>query len=87
MQIGLLLPAKIGDKATVPMHIVIAKELQVLGSHGMAAAHYPEMLADIASGEIDPGQFITHRIPLDTVPEALAKMSTGTEPGVTIIQP
>lgn len=87
VQIGLLLPAKIGDKATVPMHIVIAKELQVLGSHGMAAAHYPEMLADIASGEIDPGQFITHRIPLDTVPEALAKMSTGTEPGVTIIQP
>jgi alcohol dehydrogenase len=87
VQIGLLLPAKIGDKATVPMHVVIAKELSVLGSHGMAAAAYPEMLADIASGVIDPGQFITHRIPLDAVPEALAKMSTGTEPGVTIIQP
>lgn len=87
VQIGLLLPAKIGDKATVPMHVVIAKELSVLGSHGMAAAAYPEMLADIAAGVIDPGQFITHRIPLDAVPEALAKMSTGTEPGVTIIQP
>jgi len=87
VQIGLLLPAKIGDKATVPMHVVIAKELQVLGSHGMAAAAYPEMLADIAAGVIDPGQFITHRIPLDTVPDALAQMSTGTEPGVTIIQP
>lgn len=87
VQIGLLLPAKIGDKATVPMHVVIAKELSVLGSHGMAAAAYPEMLADIAAGVIDPGQFITHRIPLDAVPVALAKMSTGTEPGVTIIQP
>ncbi|MEG0028748.1 MAG: alcohol dehydrogenase catalytic domain-containing protein [Aurantimicrobium sp.] len=87
VQIGLLLPAKIGDKATVPMHVVIAKELSVLGSHGMAAAAYPELLADIATGVIDPGQFITHRIPLDAVPEALAKMSTGTEPGVTIIQP
>lgn len=87
VQIGLLLPAKIGDKATVPMHVVIAKELQVLGSHGMAAAAYPEMLADIAAGVIDPVQFITHRIPLDTVPDALAQMSTGTEPGVTIIQP
>ena len=87
VQIGLLLPAKIGDKATVPMHVVIAKELSVLGSHGMAAAAYPEMLADIAAGVIDPGQFITHTIPLDAVPEALAKMSTGTEPGVTIIQP
>ena len=87
VQIGLLLPAKIGDKATVPMHVVIAKELQILGSHGMAAAAYPEMLADITSGVIDPGRFITHRISLDGVPEALAKMSTGTEPGVTIIQP
>ncbi|MFA9277270.1 MAG: zinc-binding dehydrogenase, partial [Rhodoluna sp.] len=87
VQIGLLLPAKIGDKATVPMHVVIAKELQLLGSHGMAAAAYPEMLADIAAGIIDPGTFITHRIPLDAVPEALAQMSTGTEPGVTIIQP
>ena len=87
VQIGLLLPAKIGDKATVPMHVVIAKELSVLGSHGMAAAAYPEMLADIAAGVIDPGQFITHRIPLNAVPDALAKMSTGTKPGVTIIQP
>lgn len=87
VQIGLLLPAKIGDKATVPMHVVIAKELSVLGSHGMSASAYPEMLADIASGVLDPGQFITQRISLDAVPEALAKMSTGTEPGVTIIQP
>lgn len=87
VQIGLLLPAKIGDKATVPMHVVIAKELQILGSHGMAAAAYPEMLADIASGAINPGQFITHRIPLEAVPAALDNMSTGTEPGVTIIQP
>ena len=87
VQIGLLLPAKIGDKATVPMHVVIAKELQVLGSHGMAAAAYPEMLADIASGVLDPGTFITHRISLDEVPKALAQMSTGTEPGVTVIQP
>jgi alcohol dehydrogenase len=87
IQIGLLLPAKIGDKATVPMHLVIGRELSVLGSHGMAAAAYPEMLADIASGKLDPGLFITRRIDLDSVPEALAQMSNGTEPGVTIIQP
>lgn len=87
VQIGLLLPAKIGDKATVPMHLVIGRELSVLGSHGMAAAAYPEMLADIASGKLDPGLFITRRIGLDAVPGALAQMSTGTEPGVTIIEP
>lgn len=87
VQIGLLLPAKIGDKATIPMHLVIGRELNVLGSHGMAAVAYPEMLADISSGKIDPGKFITRHINLDAVPEALAHMSTGTEPGVTIIEP
>lgn len=87
VQIGLLLPAKIGDRATVPMHLVIGRELQVLGSHGMAAAAYPQMLSDIASGAIDPGRFITRTISLDEVPEALAAMSEGTEPGVTIIAP
>lgn len=87
VQIGLLLPENIGDKATVPMHLVIGRELSVLGSHGMAAAAYPQMLADIASGKLDPGAFITRHIGLEDVPEALAQMSTGTEPGVTIIEP
>ena len=87
IQIGLLLPAKIGDKATIPMHLVIGRELRVLGSHGMSAATYPEMLSDIAAGKLDPGQFITRNIDLDQVPQALADMSNGTEPGVTIIQP
>ena len=87
VQIGLLLPAKIGDRASVPMHLVIGRELQVLGSHGMAAASYPQMLSDIATGAIDPGQFIKRTISLDEVPEALAAMSQGTEPGVTIIAP
>ena len=87
VQIGLLLPAKIGDRATVPMHLVIGRELQVLGSHGMAASAYPQLLTDIATGVIDPGQFITRTISLNEVPKALAAMSQGTEPGVTIIAP
>lgn len=87
IQIGLLLPAKIGDRATIPMHLVIARELQVFGSHGMSAAAYPQMLADIAAGLLNPEQFITRTIGLDEVPDALAQMSRGTEPGVTVIQP
>ena len=87
LQIGLLPPAKIGDRATIPMHTVIGRELQVLGSHGMAAADYPRMLAEIASGLLDPSAFITRSITLDDAPGALAAMSGGTDPGVTIIHP
>src|SRR5690606_4998081 len=49
VQIGLLPPVVVQDRATVPMHVVIAQELQVLGSHGMPAHDYPRLLADIAA--------------------------------------
>jgi alcohol dehydrogenase len=87
LQIGLLPPARIGDRATVPMQTVIGRELSVLGSHGMAAAGYPRLLADIAAGLLDPAQFIARTITLADTPEALMAMSAGTEPGITIIRP
>ncbi len=87
VQIGLLPPAKIGDHATVPMHTVIAREISVMGSHGMAASAFPRMLADIASGALDPGRFITRTIALEEAPAALMAMSDGTQPGVTIVLP
>lgn len=87
LQIGLLPPASIGDRATVPMHLVIGRELTVLGSHGMAAAHYPRMLTDIAEGRLAPERLIVREITLEDAPGALAAMSGGSEPGVTIIRP
>jgi alcohol dehydrogenase len=87
LQIGLLLPTAIGDHATIPMHTVISRELSVHGSHGMAAADYPRLLADITAGLLDPAQFITRTIALTDTPGALTEMSAGTEPGVTIIRP
>ena len=84
VQIGLM----VGDHARpeIPMGKVVAKELKLIGSHGMAAASYPEMLGMIADGQFDPSALIAERIPLTEVPEALAKMGghEGT-PGVTLI--
>jgi len=73
--------------ARVPMHRVMSHELQLLGTHGMAAHAYPEMLGLIAAGRLDPGRLITSRIPLDQAPAALAAMSDGSPRGVTIIEP
>lgn len=87
LQVGLLPPASVQGRATVPMHLVIGRELQVLGSHGMAAADYPRMLHDIAEGRLDPGSFIVRTIGLDDAPGALAALSAGSEPGVTVIRP
>ena len=52
VQVGLL-PAA-ARRAAVPMELVIARELEMLGSHGMAAHDYPAMLGLIAAGRLRP---------------------------------
>jgi D-arabinose 1-dehydrogenase-like Zn-dependent alcohol dehydrogenase len=82
VQVGLLL----GEHAVVglPMDLVVAHELQVLGSHGMPAGDYPEMLAMIAQGALDPRHLVQKVIDLDDAPAALMEM---TGPGLTVIVP
>jgi alcohol dehydrogenase len=87
VQVGLLPPAEVKDQATVPMHTVIGRELTIMGSHGMSAAHYPEMLAEIASGVLRPDTLVERTITLDEVPDALAQLGTNPLPGITIIKP
>ncbi|WP_342447091.1 hypothetical protein [Ornithinimicrobium sp. CNJ-824] len=87
LQLGLMPPAVVGDRASVPMHTVVARELQVLGSHGMAAADYPRMLADVVAGRLAPERFLGRTITLAEAPAALAAMSGPTTPGVTIVRP
>jgi alcohol dehydrogenase len=80
VQVGLL-PV---DPA-LPMSRVIAYELEVLGSHGMAAHAYPPMLDLVTSGVLRPDLLVTRTIGLDEAPAAL--MAIGETPGVTVIEP
>jgi alcohol dehydrogenase len=82
VQVGLL-----PQPPRVPMDVVITRELELLGSHGMAAHAYPQMLALVEAGRVRPGQLVTSRIGLDEVPEALAAMSDASPHGVTVIRP
>jgi D-arabinose 1-dehydrogenase-like Zn-dependent alcohol dehydrogenase len=66
---------------------LIGQELEWLGSHGMAAHAYPELLAMVASGELKPADLITRMIGLDEVPAALDALTTATPAGVTVIHP
>lgn len=82
VQVGLL-PADV----SVGMRLLIARELQWLGSHGMAAHDYPAMLELVGSGAVRPGDLVTRVIGLDDVPAALAAMSSASTPGVTVVRP
>ncbi len=66
---------------------LIGQELEWLGSHGMAAHTYPEMLKLVASGVLRPKDLITRTISLDEAPAALDALTTGTPAGVTVIRP
>jgi D-arabinose 1-dehydrogenase-like Zn-dependent alcohol dehydrogenase len=81
VQVGLL-PAEQG-RTEVPMERVIALELEVLGSHGMAAHAYPELLGLIATGRLDPRRLVTRELALDDAPAALAEV--GRRPGIAVV--
>ncbi len=80
VQVGLL-----PGGAQVPMDRVVALELQLLGSHGMAAHAYPPMMEMIRAGLLHPDQLITRTIGLADAGKALAAI--GSVPGVTMITP
>ncbi|MEU6113389.1 zinc-dependent alcohol dehydrogenase family protein [Streptomyces sp. NPDC047117] len=82
VQVGLL-PQPI----PVPMDRLVALELEILGSHGMAAHAYPPMLDLVRSGTLRPDLLTTATLPLDAAPAALAAMDEARGAGVTVILP
>ncbi|MCU1444643.1 alcohol dehydrogenase catalytic domain-containing protein [Cryobacterium sp.] len=81
VQIGLL-----AEDPRLPLGEVIGRELAVLGSHGMPASDYPELMALVAGGSLRPQDLIAARIPLAEAPGALAAMSAALPAaGVTLI--
>ncbi|WP_445384059.1 zinc-dependent alcohol dehydrogenase family protein [Robiginitalea sp. IMCC44478] len=69
----------------VPMGRIIADELQILGTHGMQAHKYPEMLTMIQNGILQPQKLIQKRIHLEEAATALPLMDRFDHPGVQII--
>jgi alcohol dehydrogenase len=81
-QIGLL-----PEPPRLPMDLIITRELRLLGSHGMAAHAYPEMLGLVTAGRLRPGQRVSSRIALEQAPDALVAMTDTSPVGLTVIHP
>jgi alcohol dehydrogenase len=84
LQVGLLL----GDASTppLPMDLVLSRELEIYGSHGMAAHEYPAMLDLITSGALQPGRLVGSVLSLAEAPAALMAMDRPARtPGLTVI--
>lgn len=83
VQVGLMLAEQ--SRPRVPMDQVIAHELKLLGAHGMPAHRYPDMLAMITAGRLQPGKLIGRTITLDQVITELPAMSRFNGVGVTVV--
>ena len=83
IQIGLLAGSE--TNPPIPMHLVIAKELEVLGSHGMQAHAYPELMQLILEGKMNPEKLIGRKINLEEAVQTLIRMDTFEENGMVLI--
>ncbi len=83
IQVGLMAGNDYHPK--VPMDQVIANELEILGSHGMQAYKYPEMLNMISQGKLQPDKLIEKTISLEEAPEALMNMNNFSQKGVWVV--
>lgn len=83
VQVGLMA----GDHAqpVVPMGRVIADELEIVGSHGIQAHRYDDILAMILAGRFAPERLIGRRISLEESIQVLTTMDRFQETGVVVI--
>ena len=83
VQVGLMS----GDNLNpaIPMHLVVANELEILGSHGMQAHQYKFMLEMIADGRLNPGALIGQTVGLRAAAKGLGTEEFLQGPGVSVI--
>jgi D-arabinose 1-dehydrogenase-like Zn-dependent alcohol dehydrogenase len=82
IQVGLLPDGPV----PLPMDLVIARELEIYGSHGMAARDYPAMMRLVADGTLRPGRLVGEVIALGDVGRALAAMDGPAGAGMTVVR-
>lgn len=84
IQLGLM--AGTEANPPIPMSDVIAKELQLIGSHGMQAHQYPKMMEWISSGKMHPEKLLGRIITLEESCDALTDLNSFRNTGVTVIR-
>jgi alcohol dehydrogenase len=84
VQIGM--PSGIHATPALPLYeLIYSRQLQILGTRGLAASRFPALFAAIQAGRMDPSRLVTRRITLEEAPAAIAEMDGYVRVGVTVI--
>jgi D-arabinose 1-dehydrogenase-like Zn-dependent alcohol dehydrogenase len=69
----------------LPVDVIVARELTYVGSFGMQAQRYPEMLRMVGAGQLHPEKLVEQRVPIEKASEVLDSMSDYKTVGVSVI--
>ena len=83
IQVGLMTGSH--SHVNMPMSRIIAHELEIIGSHGMQAFKYQEMLQMIENGKLQPEKLIGRTISLENAATELPRMNAFDTKGVSVI--
>ncbi|HEY6420855.1 MAG TPA: zinc-dependent alcohol dehydrogenase family protein [Candidatus Binataceae bacterium] len=84
LQIGLTSAAEQGE-VKIPIDRMVTMELQMIGTVGMQASHYPQMLQMVEAKKISPKAMVTGTVGLDGINKIFEEMNTFQNVGVTVI--
>ena len=84
LQIGLTSAAEKGE-ISLPIDLIVLKELSIIASLGMQAPRFPAMLHMVETGKLAPGKLVHRKIALEEAGDVLASMDRFATVGVTVI--
>ena len=82
VQVGLPLG---GTAPAVPMARVAGREIEIIGSHGLAASDMPAILDLVASGKLDPSVLVERECSLEEGAAAIEAMDGASPLGMTVV--
>jgi len=83
VQVGLMLAED--SRPQIPMASVIAKELEIYGSHGMQPTRYHDIFQSIESGTLRPDRLVSNTVGLEQGAKLLMAFDQFPNSGMTII--
>jgi alcohol dehydrogenase len=83
IQVGIMEASE--HRAAIPVDKIIVRELEIVGSHGMQAHRYPEMLKMIGDGKLHPARLISKRVALLEAAKILPAMNESRGAGIAVI--
>jgi D-arabinose 1-dehydrogenase-like Zn-dependent alcohol dehydrogenase len=84
VQVGLTSGAEKGE-VSLPIDIIVLKEVQIMGSVGMQASHFGGMLQMVEAGRLKPGKLVHRKVKLEEASGVLESMDKYGTIGVTVI--